>query len=59
MSHAFAVFLIWILSLFGIQNCEPIDGLPGVGICIEEPAPPPPALPPGAGAVAHEISNGF
>ncbi len=60
MSHVFAVFLIWLMSLFGVQNCEPIKGMESVGICIEEtaaPTPPPPVTGPGAGLRA--ISNGF
>ncbi len=58
MTHAFAVFLIWLMSLFGVSNCEPVRGV-SVGICIETSAPAPP--PPAAVAVPNTraISNGF
>jgi hypothetical protein len=62
MSHILAVFLIWFLSLFGIQNCEPVSGFEALGICIEIPADPPPAPPPEPEILLEStvaISNGF
>ena len=62
MSHVVAVFVIWVMSIFGINNCEPIKGMESVSICIEvnvTPPPPPPVQPPGPGAGTVAISNGF
>jgi len=71
MSHSLAVFVVWMMSVFGVPNCEPIPGVETVRVCIQvdvrkgvrvqnqntnPPTPPPPVAPP---ATTFAISNGF